>query len=199
MLLKDLLRHSAHGFRTTVLSVKVTVHFCWWVCSSIKKFAKSLCIFLLQRIPPFIGIANGLSHIHLKGILHNDLKSNNIALSDCVPQAAKQTSQKLELWPTIIDFSKACPEKDGKKYHLLSCEKEAFKTRYPHLAPDLVNGKVRQNVFSDIYSFGQVILRMAVLADNSKTLMQLSNQSTSYTYKNRQELSVTVTKLKSLL
>lgn len=148
---------------------------------------------------PFIGIANGLSHIHLQGILHNDLKSNNIALSDCVPQAAKRTSKKLQLWPTIIDFSKACPKKDGKKYHLLPCETETFKTHYPHLAPDLVDGKVRQNVFSDIFSFGQVILRMAVLADNSKTLMQLSNQSTSYIYKNRQELSVTLTKLKSIL
>ena len=131
--------------------------------------------------------------------MHNDLKSNNIALSDCVPQAAKPTSKKLGLWPTIIDFSKACPEGDGKKYHLLHSEVEAFKSHYPHLAPDLVDGKVRQNVFSDVYSLGQVILRMAVLADNGNTLMELSNQSTSYIYEDRQELSVTVAKLKSLL
>ena len=98
--------------------------------------------------------------IHLQGILQNDLKTNNIALSDCVPQAAKRTSKKLELWPTTVDFSKACPKKDGKKYHLLPCETETFKTHYPHLAPDLVDGKVRQNVFSDIFSFGQVILNI---------------------------------------
>ena len=98
-----------------------------------------------------------------------------------------------------MDFSKACPKNDGKKYHPLPCETKTFKTHYSHLAPDLVDGKVRQNAFSDIFSFGQVIVSMAALADYSKTLMQLSNQCTSYIYKNRQELSVTVTKLKSIL
>ena len=132
--------------------------------------------------------------------MHNDLKSNNIALSNCVPQGIIQASKKLQLWPTIVDFSKACPEEDAKQYHLLPHDKEAFKSHYPHLAPDMVDGKVRQNVLSDVYSFGKVILRVAVqLAANGDELMQLSNRSTCYTSKDRQELTVTVAKLKSLV
>ena len=29
------------------------------------------------------GVAEGLSHMHSQGVLHNDVKADNVALSDC--------------------------------------------------------------------------------------------------------------------
>ena len=43
-----------------------------------------------------LGVCNGLDAIHRKGYLHNDLKCDNIVLSDCMP-----TSNKISVWPII--------------------------------------------------------------------------------------------------
>ena len=88
----------------------------------------------------FAGIAAGLSHIHGKGILHNDLKADNVALSDCLP--ASNEAPVPRLWPTIVDFGKACPSEKGKMYVLGSRQKEMYRSRFSHIAPDLVDGIV---------------------------------------------------------
>lgn len=59
------------------------------------------------------GVAAGHTHIHGKGILHNDVKTDNIALGDCLP--ANKETPVAGVWPTIVDFGKACPSKHGKK------------------------------------------------------------------------------------
>lgn len=151
-----------------------------------------LCIYT------YVGIANGISFIHAQRALHNDLKCDNIVLSDHIPQGNGK-KQKVKLWPTIIDFSKACPEEDGKKYHLLPNHREEYKSRYSHIAPDLIDGRVTQSVFSDVYSFGRVIHKMAALSDSAKTLALLAAQSSSYADNERQELKLTISTLKSLL
>lgn len=50
-----------------------------------------------------LGICNGLDAIHKKGYLHNDLKCDNIVLSDYLPMS----NHVPPLWPIIIDFGKA--------------------------------------------------------------------------------------------
>ena len=61
------------------------------------------------------GVAEGVSHMHGQGVLHNDVKADNVALSDCSPKCKENPTKS---WPTIIDFSKACPFNGGKKYTL---------------------------------------------------------------------------------
>lgn len=62
--------------------------------------------------PATAGVAEGLLHIYNKGVLHNDIKADNVALSDCTPACKEHTPK---FWPTIIDFGKACPVNNGKR------------------------------------------------------------------------------------
>lgn len=144
----------------------------------------------------FAGIAAGLSHIHGKGILHNDLKADNVALSDCLP--ASNEAPVPRLWPTIVDFGKACPSEKGKMYVLGSRQKEMYRSRFSHIAPDLVDGIVRQSYLSDVFSFGQLIGRVAHLR-TTNGLQQLAVSCTMYSCSDRLQLENIVSTLKSML
>ena len=93
-------------------------------------------------------IAKGLSHIHRRGILHNDLKANNVVLE-----------KRKEYNPVIIDFGKSRFTSDPKQVMSLSVSSQAaYRKRYPHIAPEIVCGKGIQSVASDIFSFGKIAL-----------------------------------------
>ena len=124
-----------------------------------------------------VGVAEGLLHIHSIGVLHNDIKADNVALSDCTPECKEHPAR---WWPTIIDFGKACPVSKAKRYKLQRHQQKAFKQRYSQLAPDLIDGKVTQNSLSDVYSFGKLIERMASVTTDGKTLRELSSQCTAF-------------------
>ena len=64
-----------------------------------------------DRARILFGVCNGLAAIHKRGYLHNDLKCDNIVLSDCIPNCSKPSP----VWPIIIDFGKARTEKNAKK------------------------------------------------------------------------------------
>ena len=142
------------------------------------------------------GVAEGLSHIHNKGVLHNDIKADNVALSDCTPKCKDYTAQ---FWPTIIDFGKACPADKGKRYKLQYHQQKVFKQRYSHLAPDMVDGKAAQSSLSDVYSLGKLIERMASVPATGKALHELSSQSTSYSYTARKGLGEVENTLKTII
>lgn len=142
----------------------------------------------------YTGVAEGLSYVHSKNILHNDVKADNVALSDCLPACDNAPTN---LWPTLVDFSKACPSSKGKKYTLLPQQREAYKKRYSHLAPDLVDGRVKQSCLSDVYSFGKLMEKMAPV--ESSSIQDLACRSICYLCNDRQKLPETVTALKLLL
>ena len=131
-----------------------------------------------------LGICNGLDAIHTKGFLHNDLKSDNIVLSDSLPMSKYTPS----LWPIIIDFGKARSMKFPKTYKLSETEKTQYLRAYTHLAPDLVLGKNPQSVTSDIYSLGVIIGKVAVVTDShqlkciSKLCINLPSSRPSIVY-----------------
>ena len=93
------------------------------------------------------GIIKGLDHTHKRGILHNDLKANNVVLE-----------KRSEAWnPVIIDFGKARFIANPKPNMSLSVSsQDAYRKRYPHIAPEIVSGKGRQSIESDIFSFGRI-------------------------------------------
>ena len=58
-------------------------------------------------------------------------------------------------------------------YVLGSRQKEMYRSCFSHIVPDLVDGIVRQSYLSDVFSFGQLIGRVAHLRTR-KGLQQLA-------------------------
>ena len=88
-------------------------------------------------------ILSAISDMHDLQILHNDIKSNNIII---------QRNQN----PMIIDFGKATAIQCPSRYTLSDSQKQRYKKRYSHLAPDLIDGTCSQSIYTDIYSVGNV-------------------------------------------
>ena len=84
-------------------------------------------------------LTDALAHIHSKGFLHCDLKSNNVLVA--------------ENHGHIIDFGKACDSAfpPAKKYTLHYC----------HIAPEVLNGAPCSKA-SDIYSLGKILHEVAI-------------------------------------
>lgn len=111
-----------------------------------KKLDKPQWLDILKRI------CEGLSHVHNRQILHNDLKSNNVLLE-------KQMESQWN--PVIIDFGKARFITDPKPImSLTASSQESYKRRYPHIAPEIVAGSGRQSVSSDVFSLGKILLEI---------------------------------------
>ena len=84
-------------------------------------------------------LTDALSHIHSKGFLHCDLKSNNVLVSN------KRGY--------IIDFGKTCDSSfpPAKKYTIC----------YPHIAPEVLNGSPCSKA-SDIFSLGKILFKVGI-------------------------------------
>ncbi|KAK7069789.1 hypothetical protein SK128_015086, partial [Halocaridina rubra] len=89
----------------------------------------------------FIDIAEVLMNIHDKGIVHNDLKHNNIVIRD-----KRNAGQK---WIDIVDYGLACRKGEIVGFDLQ--EDEA-----PWLAPEVKRGEASFPA-SDIYSYGALL------------------------------------------
>lgn len=84
-------------------------------------------------------LTEALWHIHSKGFLHCDLKSNNVLVS--------------KKHGYIINFGKACDSSfpTTKKYT----------TCYPHIAPEVLHGSPCSKP-SDIFSLGKILFKIGV-------------------------------------
>ena len=96
-------------------------------------------------------IIEALDHVHKAGVLHNDLKSNNIVLE-----------KREQLWnPVIIDFGKARFITKPKPFMSLSASaQDKYKILYPHIATEIVQGTGQQSVASDVFSLGKIALEI---------------------------------------
>ena len=130
-----------------------------------------------------IGILKGLEFMHNKKILHNDIKCDNIVLSDNVPCDAPPHQT---IWPVIIDFNKATPFSSTKMYTLSKEWRIKYKAKYTQLAPDLIDGCVRQSPSTDVYSFGALMKKALSYSSAFKEsamrskLWKLANDCTAY-------------------
>jgi serine/threonine protein kinase len=92
----------------------------------------------------FKEIVDALYYVHGKGFLHNDFKGDNVILAQ----------HSVTYHPIIIDFGKSRRIQDAKHYCLSQKEKEKYRQRYWHIAPELINGTHKQSTKSDIFSLG---------------------------------------------
>ena len=99
----------------------------------------------------FKNILEALSHCHKVGVLHNDIKSNNILLE-----------KREQHWnPVVIDVGKARFISNPKPLISLSAyAQEKYRKRYPHIATEIVRGTSQQTVASDVFSVGKIALKV---------------------------------------
>ena len=76
-------------------------------------------------------VGRALEFIHSKGVLHNDLKGDNMLLE----------RREKHYNPIVIDF--------GKSTFIIK--------KYPHVAPEIVSGRSFYSIASDTYSFAKLI------------------------------------------
>jgi len=91
-------------------------------------------------------VADALHFVHRCKILHNDIKGDNIIISD-----------ECGYHPIIIDFGKARKIYDAKRYSLNKSEQEKYFKHHWHIAPELIRGTHKQSIASDVYSYGVLL------------------------------------------
>ena len=114
--------------------------------------AKPLPLTTIEWISILLDIAEALSHVHNKGFLHCDVKSNNVLV------AAKKGF--------LIDFGKACQisRPTARKY-------TSF---YNHIATEVLRG-LPVSTSSDIFSLGVILCSVGKRLGNA-CLMSLAKQ-----------------------
>lgn len=96
----------------------------------------SICHMLIQAVV----------FMHTKGMLHNDIKSNNIML---------KKSYSGEFIPVVVDMGKVTLRKIPEVYRLSQRQRERYNRKYPHLAYELRNSYgSKTSTATDIYSLG---------------------------------------------
>ena len=83
--------------------------------------------------------------------IHNDIKADNILLTNT---STVVSSNKFNV--LLIDYGKATEKSLGKLYKLSDTEKLLYRTHHLHLAPEIIDGVVKQSTTSDVYSVGKV-------------------------------------------
>lgn len=91
-------------------------------------------------------LLEGLRAAHAAGILHRDLKSENVILRQ----------EGGSLWPLILDFGLARALEQGSKD---SSTEHGLVGTFAYIAPEQLEGKAH-TMASDIYSFGIVLFEM---------------------------------------
>ena len=94
-----------------------------------------------------LGIAQGVQYLHNLGILHNDIKGDNVLVESSVFGASS----------ILTDLGKGCYLRNAKQYSLSRQKKLDYARFHPQIAPDLVDGHCEQSKYSDIYSVGRIL------------------------------------------
>ena len=116
------------------------------------------------------GVILATDYLHNKSILHNDVKANNVVIQ-------KVSS---EIKSILIDLGKGCFLPHGKTYHMNDPKRREHKKKYPHIAPDLVDGHCNQSKVSDVYSFGRLLKQINDVQLNLPALNSISLHCTEY-------------------
>ena len=121
------------------------------ICVTFNKATQSGVRDQLDWVSIFKETAEALDFMHKKGFLHNDLKSDNILLS--------QENNAIHL--VIIEFGKCHNMTNPKRYSLTAEEQKKYKKYHRHIAPELVKGTHSQSFKSYIYSHGYLLSQMS--------------------------------------
>ena len=93
-------------------------------------------------------LCQALQHLHMKQLLHQNIKSDNILL----------TTMHTGFHPMLIDFGKSIEvsEATSKRKCLIAHEQDDYRKKYRHIAPEIIFGQP-PSFASDVFSFGVVV------------------------------------------
>ena len=97
-------------------------------------------------------LALGLHHIHCNGFIHNDLKTDNVAIVKF--QIVKCNGDQSREWiPVILDF--------GEATRTSVMVKRKYQSFHAHVDPDILSSQEAHSINSDIYSLGILMKKVA--------------------------------------
>lgn len=111
-------------------------------------------------------LLHGYIFMHKKGVLHNDIKSDNVIVT---------TLRN----PIIIDFGKATLKSCPAIYNVAAdpLKVKQYNTYHRHIAPELINTMgTSQSEATDIFSIGRMIKHLCPLVHNSENILAVARQ-----------------------
>ena len=101
-------------------------------------------------------LMEALCYIHAEvQILHNDIKQNNVLLTDSMTASQLQTHEAYHI--VLIDFGKATALQNDHRYNHSDAEKAAYFSKYPHIPPEVIEGQTPRTEASDVYAAGCIM------------------------------------------
>lgn len=127
-----------------------------------------------------MNLADSLAFIHMKSIVHRDLKSDNVVLH----------KEGDTIRCILVDFGKSNYANKLSRYQLTEQEKQQYRRDHKHIAPDLVDGISDITTASDIYSYGRLLRNIILyfplpIADISSSLQKNVKRCLKYEYSER--------------
>ena len=132
-------------------------------------------------------LLEALKVLHNSGLIHQDIKGDNILL----------TYKNTLFVPVIIDFGKCTRKQEASRKVLSKQEKETYKQKYTHVAPEVVAGTHPPSHASDVYALGR-LLRQIATKIGCKPLLSLSECSLKNDPNARASLDHLLVSVKSL-
>ena len=160
-----------HEQKIIVLSLHTIDNFSFTIHSTLCSDINALTLSADEWKKIIYGIILAINYLHNKSILHNDIKANNVLI------------QRLgsEFHSILIDLGKGCLLQHGKIYHMSDAQRRReYKKKYPHRAPDLVDGYCNQSKSSDRFSVGRLIKQINDKHLNVPALESVSKHCTEY-------------------
>ena len=140
-----------HGFSDKTTSVTLGDV----LCGARKPYAERVLLMLCTQL------VEAIRYLHEEvKVLHNDLKCNNVIVCDSItnlPGPSTSAENMCDVQVVVIDFGKATTVDSGKTLHLNPIEKSEYIRRFPHIAPELLEGVTAQTTMSDMYSLGGIL------------------------------------------
>ena len=97
-------------------------------------------------------LALGLHHVHCNGFIHNDLKTDNVAIVK-LQIVQDNGDQKREWMPVILDF--------GEATRTSASLKRKYQSFHPHVDPNILSGQDAHSINSDIFPLGVIMRKVA--------------------------------------
>ena len=101
-----------------------------------KNLFKSPSIWLILSLQ----ILQAFTYLHEEvPVIHNDVTTENVLVTNSF-------TDDTVVQIVVIDFGKASKANSGKKYNMSDTEKSSYMVKYPYLAPELIEGCVKENM-----------------------------------------------------